>query len=106
NQLQFEEVGTIEGAIEALKAGKAGYFLWEHFTTKPFVDKGVFRRLADCPTPWPCFVIAVRKEFLENYSTVLLMLKILNSVTQNFKEIPGIATALSKKYDQKKTDIL
>jgi hypothetical protein len=28
------------------------------------VDKGIFRRIGDCPTPWPCFVIAVR-EILE-----------------------------------------
>ena len=28
--------------------------------TKPLVDNGIFRRIADCPTPWPCFVIAVR----------------------------------------------
>jgi hypothetical protein len=35
--------------------------------TKPLVDKGIFRRIGDCPTPWPCFVIAVRDEILEKY---------------------------------------
>jgi hypothetical protein len=40
--------------------------MWERFMTKPLVDKGIFRRIADCPTPWPCFVIAVRDEVLEN----------------------------------------
>jgi hypothetical protein len=37
------------------------------FMTKPLVDKGIFRRIGDCPTPWPCFVIAVRDEILEKY---------------------------------------
>ena len=104
--LEFEVVGDIEGAVSALKEGRAGYFMWEHFTTKPFVDKGVFRRIADCPTPWSCFVIAIRQEFLEKESAaVYTLLKTINFVTNKFKEIPGVETALSKKYDQKQEDI-
>src|SRR5690606_24452572 len=41
--LDFEVVNNLKGAIEALTNGKADYFLWEHFTTKPIVDKGIFR---------------------------------------------------------------
>lgn len=105
-ELQFEVVGDIDGAVEALASGKADYFLWEHFTTKPLVDKGIFRRIGDCPTPWSCFVIAVRQEFLEKESAaVLILLKTLNSVTKKFKSIPGVETALSKKYKQKQEDI-
>ena len=106
NQLDFEEVGDINGAVEALESGKAGYFMWEHFTTKPLVDKGTFRRLGDCPTPWSCFVIAVRKEFMQSQpAAISTMLKSLNSVTKKFKEIPGIEIALAKKYSQKPEDI-
>ena len=65
--LQFEIVNTIDGAVESLSSGKADYFMWERFMTQPLVDKGIFRRIADCPTPWPCFVIAVRNEVLENH---------------------------------------
>lgn len=105
-QLEFEVVGDIDGAIDALKTGKAGYFMWEHFTTKPLVDKGTFRRIADCPTPWSCFVIAVREEFLDNQPAALqTMLQSLNLVTGKFKEIPGVDTALAKKYDQRLEDI-
>lgn len=105
-ELEFEVVGDIDGAIEALKSGRAGYFMWEHFTTKPLVDKEIFRRIADCPTPWSCFVIAARKEFLEKEpAAVLTMLTILNSVTDRFKEIPKIEIALAKKYDQRVEDI-
>lgn len=105
-ELEFEEVGDIEGAIEALQTGRAGYFMWEHFTTKPLVDDGTFRRIADCPTPWSCFVIAVRKEFLDSEpATVLNMLNTLNDLTEKFKEIPKVELALAKKYDQKVEDI-
>ena len=106
SKLEFEVVGDIDGAVQALQAGKADYFMWEHFTTKPLVDKGIFRRLKDCPTPWSCFVIAVRENFLsENQEAIHIMLETLNFVTRKFKEIPGIETALSKKYDQKEEDI-
>lgn len=104
--LEFEVVGDIDGAVEALQNGKAGYFMWEHFTTKPLVDKGIFRRVSDCPTPWSCFVIAVRKDFMEDEpAAILTMLKTLNRVTKKFKEIPKVELALSKKYDQKVEDI-
>lgn len=105
-ELEFEVVGDINGAIEALQTGKADYFLWEHFTTKPLVDKGIFYRIADCPTPWSCFVIVVRDEFLKQQpATLQTLLTTLNSVTFRFKEIPGIESALAKKYDQKPEDI-
>lgn len=105
-ELEFEVVGDIHGAVKALRAGTAGYFLWEHFTTKPLVDNGTFRRLGNCPTPWSCFVIAVRENFLrENPTAVQNMLKILNGVTRKFKDIPAIETILAKKYDQKQVDI-
>ncbi len=106
NKLEFETVTDIDGAVKALKAGDAAYFMWEHFTTKPLVDRGVFRRLGDCPTPWPCFVIAVREEFLvENQDAVKQMLDTLNDITKDFKEIPGIEKQLSERYDQKEEDI-
>ena len=106
NNLQFEIVNTIDGALEALTNGTADYFMWEHFMTKPLVDKGVFRRLANCPTPWPCFVIAVREEVLAKQpETIITLLEIINAKTRNFKDIPNIETQLATTYHQKKEDI-
>ena len=104
--LQFEIINTIDGAVEALTKGTADYFMWERFMTKPLVDKGVFRRIGDCPTPWPCFVIAVRNEILEKYPEIVTeILEIINSKTSNFKEIPNINSILANKYHQKLEDI-
>jgi ABC-type nitrate/sulfonate/bicarbonate transport system substrate-binding protein len=106
NNLQFEIVNTIDGAIEALTNGSADYFMWERFMTKPIVDKGIFRRVADCPTPWPCFVIAVRNDFIEkNKQTLSLILDIINNTTTEFKDIPSIDRTLASKYHQKLEDI-
>ena len=104
--LQFEIVNTIDGAVEALTNGSADYFMWERFMTKPLVDKGIFRRIADCPTPWPCFVIAVREEVLENNPVLVSkILEIINQTTEDFKEIPSIDKTLASNYHQKIEDI-
>lgn len=106
SELQFEIVNTIDGAVTALTDGTADYFMWEHFMTKPLVDNGVFRRLGDCPTPWPCFVIAVREEVLAKQpETITKLLGIINAKTRIFKAIPNITDHLATTYNQKIEDI-
>lgn len=106
NELQFEIVNTIDGAVTALTDGTADYFMWEHFMTKPLVDTGVFRRLGDCPTPWSCFVIAVREEVLAKQpETITKLLEIINAKTRIFKTISDIDKQLAKTYNQKIEDI-
>lgn len=104
--LKFKVVGDLQGGITALSNGEADYFMWEHFTTKPLVDNGTFKRIDDCPTPWPCFVIAVRNEVLENNSDeIKKVLDIINSETVNFKKIETIDKTLAKRYKQQLEDI-
>ncbi|WP_427873768.1 substrate-binding domain-containing protein [Flavobacterium sp. MMS24-S5] len=106
DDLEFEIVNTIDGAVDALTNKKADYFMWERFMTKPLVDKGVFRRIDDCPTPWPSFIIVGRDEFLKkNAKTVETILKIINKTTVDFKEIPEIDKKLSELFNQKAEDI-
>eukprot|EP01136_Pigoraptor_vietnamica_P006745 Opistho-1_new@40057 len=104
--LEFEIVNTIDGAVESLTNGTSDYFMWERFMTKPLVDKGIFRRVADCPTPWPSFVIVARNEFLEkNKQSVALILETINDTTSEFKDIPSIDRTLASRFNQKQEDI-
>ena len=104
--LEFEVVKDLEGAVDALTKENADYFMWEKFTTKPLVDQKTFRRLGDCPTPWPCFVIAVRDEFITNEKEPLqAVLEVINSITAGFKDIPEIDGIISKRYEQKIEDV-
>jgi len=106
NDIQFEIVNNLDGAIESLSEGKSDYFMWEKYTTKPLVDNGTFKRVGECPTPWPCFVIAIRNEFLEeNKSVVGIILDIINATTEEFKHIPSIDRTLATRYHQKLEDI-
>ena len=104
--LKFEVINNLEGAVDALTQGKADYFMWEHFTTKPLVDQGIFRRLGDCPTPWPCFVIAATDKFLKsNKETLNHILEIINLYTREFKQIPSIDRTLANRYKLQLEDI-
>lgn len=107
NDLRFEVVGDLMGALKSLPNGVGDYFMWEKYTTKPFVDNGIFRCLGECPTPWPCFVIAVRNQILEeNPQAIETILEIINQQTRSFKEIEGIERQLATRYQQKEEDIV
>jgi len=105
-KLDFMKVNTLEGAIDALTEGKADFFMWERFTTQPYVDSGVFRRLADCPTPWPCFVIAAGQSVLdEKGDHITHILDVINRYTIEFRRIPSIDHTFSNRYGIKLDDI-
>lgn len=104
--LKFEVVNNIDGAVEALQSGAADYFMWETFMTKPLVDQGIFRKIGSCPTPWPCFVIAATDEFIrDNEKQLLKILKTINNCTKSFKEIEDIDETIANRYGLKLEDV-
>jgi len=109
DSLQYKIVKNLNGGIEALTNGTADYFMWEHFTTKPYVDQGIFRRVDSITTPWPCFVIAVRDEVLEQQNGVIkTIITVLNKQLDLFKnplENNELVQLFSQRYHQKTTDI-
>lgn len=106
SKIECVVVNNITTAIEALTEGEADYFMWEHFTTKPLVDKGIFRRVGDFPTPWSSFVIAASDKAIENDQKSLeLFLSVLNAKTKIFKTLEHIEHALSERYEQNLEDI-
>lgn len=104
-ELSFEIVHTIEGAVEALRGKRADYFMWEKFMTQPLVDQGVFKRIGVCPTPWPSFVIAARSEFLNQTRSWTKVLDVINAQTAVFKTQPGIADVIAHTFGQQTSDV-
>ena len=106
SKIECVVVNNITTAIEALTQGEADYFMWEHFTTKPLVDKGIFRRVGDFPTPWSSFVIAASDKTIEkDQKSLELFLSVLNAKTKIFKTLEHIEHALSERYEQNLEDI-
>lgn len=103
--LKFETVGNLEGAREALANGKADYFLWEKFTTKPLVDSGEWQRVGEIPTPWPCFVIAARKSLVQQHKTELgCLFKIVRERAQAFAKQHDAPALVAERYGIQQPD--
>jgi len=102
---QLVIVNTLDGAREAFKKGEAEIFLWEKLMTKPYVDSGEFRRIAERPTPWPAFVIVAREEVIFNHPGEIRKIQeiIIKSSVQfmNDKNAPEV---VSKKFGFSKSD--
>ncbi len=104
--LNFEVIKNLDGAVKGLTNGNADYFLWEKFTTKPLVDNGTFRRIGNCPSPWPCFVITVREDFIKsNKDELNTILHSINNTTSEFKNIPSIDKTIANRYEQQLEDV-
>lgn len=74
-EMDFEITGNLDGAIKAFKKNSPKAFLWEKYTTKPLVDKGLFRRIGEIPTPWPCFVMVASENMLKENKTLALQIR-------------------------------
>ncbi len=101
DEVNFKVINTLDGAIEALQNQQADYFMWDRFMTQPVVDKGIFRRVGICPTPWQSFVLVGRADFVQhNRALVASLLEVINTTTAEFKIIPSIDRTISEVFDQ------
>ncbi len=104
--LELVLVGDLNGAREAFRQGAADAFMWEKAMTQPLVDKGEFRRVGECPTPWPSFVIAARRETFESRRDDLQqMLAVIGRGARAFKQNPDAIRLVSDRYGIKPEDV-
>lgn len=97
--LTLVKVGNLEGARKALAQGEADVFMWEKFMTKPLVDSGEFRRIGECPTPWPCFTIAASETALQQKRSVIeKLLPIIHSACQSFMDDTDAFRQVAQRY--------
>lgn len=103
---KFIVVNNLDGASKAITNDEADIFLWEKFTTKPLVDRGIFNKISEIPTPWACFVIVVRNSFMEeNKEALLALVGCINEATAKFMELKNQAMLISEKYQLKESDV-
>jgi ABC-type nitrate/sulfonate/bicarbonate transport system substrate-binding protein len=99
DKLSFNVVGDVYGGIWALNNGEAQGFLWEKFTTSPFVTQGKCCLLDEVMTPWPCFVIAVRSELLQSDEALLReMVSVVQREAYRLKHLPNSAEQFAWRY--------
>ncbi|KGB80177.2 hypothetical protein CNBG_6015 [Cryptococcus deuterogattii R265] len=57
-QPKFKVNGQFKPLRDSVNSGETSVFLWEWFTTKPYVDSGEVRFIGSVYSPWPCWHIA------------------------------------------------
>jgi len=103
---QFIKVNNLDGAIDAFKNNKADIFMWEKFMTKPLVDAGLFRRIDERPTPWPCFVIAASDRALSMYKNeIQKMQEIINESCQDLMHAANAVPIIASRYSLQENDV-
>lgn len=65
--MDFVTVNSLEGGLTALKENTADVFLWEKFTTEPFLEKYNLQRIGEVPTPWPPFVLVATNPTIHDF---------------------------------------
>lgn len=103
----FEVVGNLDGARKALAENTAQLFMWEKFTTKPYVDNGEFKMIGECSTPWPCFVVTATENFIAQHEKVLNeVLSIVNLSCLILKNNSKAPAMIAERYGIKENDAM
>jgi len=98
----FEIINNLSGARDLFSLGGDFTFLWEKFMTQPMVDSGEFRRIGEIPTPWPCFVICVKRSlYKESSEKINSMLQCVFDTAQELKNSPIASKLIASRYDLK-----
>lgn len=106
DQLKFDVIQNLAGLREYYKEGKEGIFLWEKYTTKPYVDKGEMQLVDVCPTPWPCFVLVGKKDFIDkNLENLESFLDGINICLDTFKQRTCIEEEIADSYGLQLNDV-
>lgn len=106
SSLSFNVVGDIYGGLWALNHGEAEGFLWEKYTTQPFVDQGKLKRIAEVYTPWPCFVIALRNEVLATDKDLLgSIIQIIQKRAHELKNAADASEVFAWRYGLQNTQV-
>jgi len=105
NDVGYTLVGPFTDLRSSVNDGQAAAFMWEYFTTKPFVDAGVVRFIGNITTPWSCFMIAAREEWIESHeNTILNLWKGLRPAVQKFSTSPEMPAVIAKEYGLEEKD--
>ena len=99
NSNDFVLVNNLDGARKALAENTAQLFMWEKYTTKPYVENGEFNMIGECNTPWPCFVIVATNNFIEKQeATLTKILNIINHSCSLLKNNLNAASMIENRY--------
>lgn len=107
NTLDFKTVSNLPGALEVMTPEKPEMFLWEKYTTKPWVDSNQMKRIGEVPSPWPCFAIIATDKALAEFGEVIFQLRdILYQSSEDLQSSDSVIDEISTNYELKRNDVI
>jgi hypothetical protein len=104
--LEFKIVGNLPGALEHMNPAHPEIFLWEKFTTKPWVDSGEMKRIGEVPSPWACFVVVTSNAALKEFGEVIFQLRdLVYSEALKLKSSKSTISEISQAYELNEKDL-
>lgn len=77
---QLKIVNTLDGAIDSLVKQETQLFYWEKYMTRPFVEKGLVKKVGEFSAPWSSFLVVATEESLaKNGESIKKVLDIMNA---------------------------
>lgn len=103
---QFSVIKNLDGALESLAKQDTDVFYWEKYTTKPYVTKGLVKRIGQFVTPWPCFMIAATNKILEEApESVIRTLRTIHDRADQFMQSKDSIALVAERYQQQTKDV-
>lgn len=79
-------LNTFENLRKAVNSGEADFFMWEHFTSKRYYDKGEIRKIGEIYTPWSSWKIVASTRLIHGDGSVNATLEnLLEKLDQGIK---------------------
>jgi len=105
-KLEFKIVNNLPGALETMTPEKPEMFLWEKYTSKPWVDSNQMKRIGEVPSPWPCFAIIATDRAIAEFGEVLFRLRDqVYQESKNLQTYTATSEEISKKYELNIPDV-
>jgi len=76
-------LNTFAKLRDGVNRGEAGFFMWEHFTSKRYYDSGEIKRIGEIYTPWSSWKIVARPEIVTD-KRLEAMAKSIDEGVQHF----------------------
>ena len=106
NDDQFVIINNLSNAIDKLASEEVDVFYWEKFTTHPYVEKSILRRIGEFYTPWPCFVIAATDKIIDaNPELVKQCLSVIHQSCDKFMQDDKSINLVSERYNLDESDV-
>ncbi len=95
---------TFEKLREAVNDGRADFFMWEHFTSKRYYDKGEIKKIGEIYTPWSSWKIVARNDKEVERRLPELFEKLNQGVEYFLSHQEEAVTYISSELDYSKED--